>query len=151
MSIEGLEKLQKRLDELSGARLQERTQAAALAIGEGIRANLARYPGPVKYPIRWASRKQRFYVLRVLRADLGPYVRNSDPQSQRLGPSWTVEPAGRYGAVIGTRVTYAPFVQSAERQQPFHRETGWVTDRQAVDEYRQSGDGERQIGKVITS
>jgi len=127
--IEGLDALRAALLALADEDLYK---SAMWAIGEEIRSEVARYPGPPKYPLRWASRKQRFYVLRVLRKNLGPYVRRYDPMSQNLGQSWAVAEHGRTGVVVGTRATYAPYVQSAEHQQPFHADTGWVTDEQAV-------------------
>ena len=52
--------------------------------------------------------------------------------SQRLGASWTTEvsPDGRQGRV-GTKVTYAPYVQG-ERQTSYHEETGWQTAREVA-------------------
>jgi hypothetical protein len=122
---------------LIGLLSPETKRGALWAIGEEIRDHIARYPPPPRYPLRWASQKQKFYVLRILRKNLGKYVRRFDPMSQDLGGSWTVAwDANR--VVVGTRVTYAPYVQSAKHQQPFHRDTGWVTDEQVVKEVKAS-------------
>jgi hypothetical protein len=123
-------------------------KALTRGIAEDIRARMAKYPGPVKYPIKWASPAQRrayFAKRRAPRfeseADYGDaekakglplkYTRQSDDWSERLGPSWATENRG-LDAVVGTRVSYAPWVQSKERQQPMHAATGWITDEDAV-------------------
>ena len=105
-------------------------KAVTRSVAEAIREKIARYPGPVHYPIQWASRKQQAAYFAKRKGNL-PYVRQSDGWSERLGPSWTTENRD-LGAVVGTRVTYAPLVQSAEKQQPMHKATGWVTDEQAI-------------------
>ena len=116
-----------------------------------VHANIARYPGSVRYPIQWASEKQRrFYFAMRRKAGLSPqYVRGSDPMSQRLGASWTVARSGQLSWTIGTRVTYARFVQSADSQQLFHYNTGWKTDRQAAMEFVQSGKAQQIAGMAI--
>jgi hypothetical protein len=107
--------------------------AATRAIAEALKGYLAKYPGPVHKPIKWVSMRQRTaYIAQRRAAGLGPYVRNSDPFSQRLGPSWATQNRG-IDAVVGTRVTYAPWVQSDKQQQPMHAATGWVTDKQAIE------------------
>lgn len=127
VKIEGLNRIQQRL----GVPLKVVLQPAFLAAGHHLRSLIAQYPGPVKYPIRWKSAKQKRWYFANRRGAL-PYVRQTDPDSQRLGPSWAVSQDG-LRVVVGTRVTYAPFVQDADRQQPFHHDTGWVTDREAVE------------------
>lgn len=120
---------------------------AWLAVGEEVRNAIATYPGPVALPFRWASPAQRRAVM-AKRRELGPYVRGSDAMSQRLGPSWTVQPLGM-GAVVGTPATYGPYVQSAENQQPGHQATGWKTDEQAVREVEASGVIEEIVERTL--
>jgi hypothetical protein len=101
----------------------------------------------VRYPIQWASEKQRRWYFAHRAGDL-PYVRNSDADSQRLGPSWAVE-AQPFGVIVGTRATYAPYVQSAENQQPMHEATGWKTDEKAAEELIAGGAVPRIIETAI--
>lgn len=123
--------------------------AATRAIAEALKGYLAKYPGPVHKPIHWASFRQRTaYIAQRRAAGLGPYVRNSDPFSQRLGPSWATANRGQ-DAVVGTRVTYAPWVQSEAQQQPMHKATGWVTDKQAIDQAKQERVAERVWDQVV--
>lgn len=118
-------------------------------VAEELRDKIAKEPGPVSRPIRWASRKQKIWYIAARRAaGLGPYVRNSDPWSQRLGPSWATANRGQ-DAIVGTRVTYAPWVQSEESQQPMHKATGWVTDKQAIDQAKQERVAERVWDQVV--
>ena len=105
-------------------------KALTRGIAEDIRARMAKYPGKVKYPIQWASDAQRRAYF-AKRKGMGPYVRQSDSWSERLGPSWATENRG-LDAVVGNKATYAPWVQSKERQQPMHKNTGWVTDKDAI-------------------
>lgn len=134
--IEGLKRLERGLDALQSATLHQRLR---VAVGELVRAAIAQYPGPPKYPLRWASAKQRLWFLRAVRDGRVevPYRRQFSPGSQRLGPSWAVATQGRE-VFVGTRATYAPYVQSSERQQPFHADTGWKTDEQAAREVSES-------------
>jgi len=127
------------------------------AVGEKLVSYLAHYPGRVHYPIQWVSEAQRraYWATRrgvsddstfwAVKGGLGPYRRNTDPYSERLGPSWAVEQRDDLGAIVGTRVSYAPWVQSAEHQQPMHANTGWITDEQAVAKLQNSGAIERII------
>ena len=123
--------------------------AATRAIAEALKGFLAKYPGPVHKPIQWASPAQRTWYINARRqAGLGPYRRNSDPWSQRLGPSWATANRGM-DAVVGTRVTYAPWVQSDKQQQPMHKATGWVTDKQAIDKAKEERVAERVWDQVV--
>lgn len=123
--------------------------AATRAIAEALKGILAKYPGPVKRPIQWASRAQRtWYIAERRRQGLGPYRRNSDPWSQRLGASWATANRGQ-DAVVGTRVTYAPMVQSDKMQQPMHRNTGWITDKSAIQQAQRERVSERVWGQVV--
>ena len=122
------------LDQIRAKFAQEgwdgKIKALTRGVAEDIRERMARYPGPVKYPIAWTSPKQRRAYF-AKRKGMGPYVRQSDGWSERLGPSWTTENRG-LDAVVGTIVTYAPWVQSKDRQQTMHANTGWVTDELAI-------------------
>jgi hypothetical protein len=73
----------------------------------------------------------------------------TDPWSENLEGSWTTERKGSLGAIVGTRVSYAPWVQSAEKQQPMHGATGWVTDQRAVDEVVASGVIDRIFSNAV--
>lgn len=149
VGVEGLDRVLRALERLSGRDFQRYLQAGLRGVGEEIRDKLAVYPLPPKYPLRWASEKQAFYVKRILRKSLGPYIRRFDPMSQNLGQSWAVEVESPLRVIVGTTVTYAPYVQSAEYQQPFHADTGWVTDEQAVQKVRESGVIDEMISVAI--
>jgi len=135
--VEGLERLVRVIGRAC-TDLPRAIGAATFAIGEQIRGTIAVYPPMPKYPLRWASKRQRAAYF-ATRRGLGPYVRVSDPHSQQLGKSWATARHGSISAVVGTRATYAPYVQSAQQQQPFHADTGWVTDEQAVKRVSESG------------
>ena len=73
--------------------------------------------------------------------------------SERLGQSWTVRirrsSAGIEGSV-GTKVSYAPFVQSYRFQANIHRKR-WQTDQQVINDNRRAivDDFEREIRRVL--
>lgn len=109
------------LNKTNLARIAARLPAFYLGIGEAIKNKIQPYPGPVRRPIRWASERQRRYVLARVRPL--PYRRQTHPLSQRLATSWRVR-AERRGAVVVSRARYARHVVG-DRQQPMHRATGW--------------------------
>ena len=133
--IEGLDMVRR---EVSHDNFAKAVAAIRLGVANEVRAEIAAYPGEPKYPLSWKSKKQRRWFFMSVKAGFikVPYVRQLASTSQRLGPSWTVADEGR---TVGTRVTYAPYVQSHKYQQPFHKDTGWTTDKQAVEEVAGSG------------
>ena len=80
-----------------------------------------------------------------------PYKRLSDPMSQKLKHSWEVRKYGNASAIVGTRVTYAPKVQSERLQHPQHEATGWITDAEAVDKVDKSGIVGKHVRAEIAS
>jgi len=121
------------------------------AVGELVRSEMAVYPGKAHSPVIWASEKSRRYYFWLRRSrglDL-KYTRNSDPMSQRLGPSWTVAHLGQTDAVASTKATYGPFVQAAAFQTAQHAATGWITDEKGVANVKRSGDIERVAEQII--
>jgi len=121
------------------------------AVGELVRSEMAVYPGYSHSPVIWASEKSRRYYFWLRRSkglDI-KYSRNSDPMSQRLGPSWTLAHLGQTDAVASNKATYGPYVQSAADQLPQHKATGWITDKEAVSKVEDSGDVRRVAEKII--
>jgi len=53
------------------------------------------------------------------------------------------------GAIVGNTATYAPAVQHYKEQAWFHRRTGWVTDKQAVDKAIQTGAVDRIVQMAV--
>lgn len=145
IEVRGLEALEAKLS----IPLKVVLAPAWMAIGQQLKGLIAVYPGSVSYPIKWTNEKQRRWYF-AHRAGALPYVRNSDPTSQRLGASWAIE-SEEFGVVVGTRVTYAPYVQGAEGQQPMHAATGWKTDEQAALELVASGAIPRIIEAAIAA
>lgn len=120
----------------------ERALVATLtACARDYQGRIAKYPGRSHSPVIWQSEKQRRYYFAMRREQGLPakYTRGSDPGSQRLGASWTVERKGRLEWTVGTRVTYARFVQSRAAQQRQHSATGWKTVDRAAEEFVRSG------------
>lgn len=153
INIEGVDEVRRYL----GRSFNPAIQAMTLGVGEHVRDEIATYPGPVKKPIEWASERQRRYYFAMRNAAVKTYgmdfeyTRLSDHFSQRLRDSWTTDQLGLHDAVVTSRATYAYWVQSAEGQQPFHRNTGWITDVEAVDNVESSGAVEQVISDVLSA
>ncbi len=147
IDIEGIDGAVRLLDRSFAPAMQTIT----LAVGELVRDEIGTYPGPVVRPIEWASAKQRaFYFAKRREAGLNPgYTRISDPMSQRLKESWITDQIGAHDALVTSRATYAYWVQSAEGQQPFHKNTGWITDEVAVQNVEASGDIDDVVNGVL--
>lgn len=147
IEIHGLDALRRKL---GVERVNELVSTLTQGVAEDIRDRMARYPGEVSYPISWSSSRQRraYFAMRTSRGLPVVYTRNSDPMSQRLGPSWVSEKRG-IDALVGTRVTYAPWVQSADRQQPMHRATGWITDEQAIAATQRERSGDKIWQRIV--
>lgn len=55
-----------------------------------------------------------------------PYRRGTSPGSRQLSKSWQISVSTLQGE-LGTRVPYAPLVQSRPDQTRYHKATGWTT------------------------
>lgn len=132
---------------LQPARIVAILRASTFAVGSEVQGELQKSTPSAHSPVKWASeRSRRYYFAMRRKLGLPPrYTRNSDPQSQRLQRSWTVKHRGATDAVVGTRAKYARYVQSERYQTVQHRATGWVTDVQAVNNVKRSGDIERIV------
>ena len=135
VNIGGMDELRRAMGRLSGPLLNQAMQRAGEKLAETAKRILMSYPGPSHQPVKWASAKQRRWYFAMRRAQGLPmeYTRMSDPMSQDLQHSWQVAKLPN-GAMVGTRVGYASWVQAAESQSPQHKATGWGTDQQAIDE-----------------
>lgn len=141
----------KALDRLSAVEATRAIQAITFAAGELLRDVISPYPPPPKRPLAWSSPAQRAAYIAMRRAAGLPlrYTRLGDPMSQRLLQKWNVSPLDRHDAVLSNEATYAYWVQSAEGQQPFHKETGWITDVEAIERLIASGDVERAAAAIV--
>ena len=144
IKVEGLDRLQRHLNR----NLKPAFRRASLAIAEVIRDEIAKYPpatianSPSNPRGRWY---QRGYGPRWARRDGSVGGRKT---SEQLGQSWTTRQKDM-GAIVGTKVSYAPFVQAANQQASFHQGRGWVTDRQAVQDVIKQGVVKRIFTKAI--
>jgi hypothetical protein len=142
IEIKGLEEVVKRL----GTDLRPALKKAALAIGEQVRGKIAVYPtqpAPVN-PDRWY---QRGYGSKWRRKDGSVRGRAT---SEQLGQRWATRAKG-WGAVVGNPASYAPVVQSEEKQAAIHKRTGWVTDVQVAEEVAKSGAVERMVRDAVVA
>jgi len=89
------------------------------------------YPGPVVYPIEWASERQRaaFFATNGFGHGI-PYRRTGTLKSSWFSDTKRLDDAVE--AVVGNKADYARFV-IWDSQQPFHRNTGWTRFDLTVD------------------
>lgn len=160
--VQGMGEVRRMLAKLTGPQLKQAMRHATRKIGKDVENAMGQAPGPVSRPIKWASAKQRAWYFwarggkKVNGVATGPvlspeYVRMSDEWSQDIRHSWTGKPHGETGYIVGTRATYAPYVQSSEHQTEQHKATGWKTDEQAVKEVERSGVIKRVVEAEINS
>lgn len=148
IQIVGLDKIAGKLRDAEPRAWMEAAMQSAAGI---VKTYLAHYPTRRAIgPGDWQSEKQRRYYHAMRREQGLPakYTRNSDPMSQRLGPSWTtrVEARGLRG-IVGNRADYARWVQDEDRQQRMHTLTGWRTVQGAVRE--KSGDVREKLAAAL--
>jgi len=134
IDVSGIPKL---IDTLGDLRARKFMGAVLRQAAETVKADMAEYPPRnTNYPLQWASANQRkaYFAKRHAAGLPSRYTRQSDPMSQRLGPSWTTAVAlDGMSATVGNKVTYARFVQTRQLQSPMHKITGWPTAEDVVE------------------
>ena len=133
IEIKGIKSAQRALGTIAGgAYLKGVFRAGAVMMHHDI----ARYPESTaaNLPKSWSSDGpnswyQRGYGPKWVRKDGSVGGRKT---SQTLGRSWTTS-SGKTWAAVGTRASYARYVQGADTQARFHKARGWRTDRQTLD------------------
>ncbi len=125
-------KLFQRLDHASVMRVLRPPMEASLL---SLHNDLTDYPSPSTGKVRFKTAKQRKYFFWALSNGViqVPYVR-----SGKLGQSWNTrvtETGSGMRGEIGTNMSYARWVQSAESQARIHQ-GNWLTDEQAFGKRR---------------
>lgn len=97
---------------------------AVRGVGQRAVKALAQAPGPVKYPIRWKSERQRraFFATNGFGKGI-PYRRSGE-----LSAGWkyrVITDRDGGALTVFNDVSYTRFVQGDDAQ-PFHLNTGWV-------------------------
>lgn len=137
LKIEGIEELLKKLDNIAAMR---RVKASVKQAGVFLKGKVAEYPAVSRRPnprIKLDPKVRRGYFYHLKHGDIEvPYRRGSSPGSQKLGQSWNVRTRNSgWSAIIGTGVSYARLVQDSAKQASYHRQTGWITTKQAAQLY----------------
>ena len=137
LKIEGAEELLKKLDSIAAMR---RVKASVKQAGVFLKGKVANYPTVSRRPnprIRLDPKVRRGYFYHLKHGDIEvPYRRGSSPGSQKLGQSWNVRTRNSgWSAIIGTSASYARLVQDSAKQASYHRQTGWITTKQATQLY----------------
>jgi len=140
VTVTNMAELQRMLSKISGEGLKQAVQTAALKLAERAKPIMQRYPGPSHSPVLWSSPRQRAWWFATRRERGLPleYTRLTDPMSKQLKYSWEVAALSN-GAVLGTRMDGAEYVQSSKTQWGQHTATGWGTDEDAVKELERTG------------
>jgi len=141
VTFTNFDELQAALSHLQGAGLAIVVERAGQKVGEQFKERLMKRPAPNrKYPLAWASRRQRAWYHWFRRSQGLPlkYTRGSDPMSQNSLQAWAVGKI-QGGTIVGNRATYASWVQSDQYQTEMHRITGWPTDKSVDEELKRTG------------
>ena len=131
ITIEGHDALHAKLGQLEGLRSMK---GVLMTAGMMLKDYIAEYPAAteVNTPGGPGSRwYQRGYGPKWMRKDGAV---NGIESSQALGRRWTVVAKSDREVLVGNSASYAPYVQSAEKQAGFHKRRGWRTDEMAIKE-----------------
>ena len=131
--IEGMDKLLRKLDNVSSLRSAKRALKAGAIHIKGV---IAVYPpsdaanSPSNVDGRWYERGYGPRWRRKRDGTVGGYK-----TSETLGKKWTTqEKKGGLQQVIGNNVSYGGWVQSDEKQSKVMAGRGWITDEQAIEQ-----------------
>lgn len=119
-------------------RLEPAMQKAAEIKTAPLRAKLLeelqRQPGPPKYPLRWASERQRraFFATNGFGGGI-PYRRTGN-----MSRAWKVTAVFARGSGVIQAENPTPYVRYVQgiEQQPFHLDTGWPQSDALVVKYQ---------------
>ena len=142
--IIGDRELRRKLNKLTNPReLAPTIKAEAVEL----KGAISKYPGGNQHrPQPFKTEKQRRFFFWALRNDIieVPYRRGQSPGSEDHSQSWTVKGMkGGLQQVIGSDTSYGPLLQDADRQASYHKETGWKTTDEVIEEK------EEQVLKAI--
>jgi hypothetical protein len=136
IQLRGYSELELKLGKITALRW---ASAGILAAATHLKGKIARYPAVSRRPQPFVSDKQRrgfFAKLRSGEIEV-PYIRGSSPGSERLGQSWAVKTRNQgLTAVIGNDASYGRLVQDQSEQVRYHRDTGWQTVQDVVEQER---------------
>ncbi len=134
VDLSGIDEL---IDTLGALEARKYLRAVMRQAAEVVKGDMATYPPRnTNYPLQWPSERSRraYFAIRRSRGLPNRYTRQSDPMSQRLGPSWTTRVAiDGMSATVGNKATYARLVQTREGQTQMHKTTGWPTAEDVAD------------------
>jgi hypothetical protein len=139
--VEGLDKLAKKLDSIGDLKFLKAIMRAA---GETIKKHIAKYP-----PASSANSPQGPGTSYYVRGQGTHYERVGGGESvyktsETLGRSWTTAVKDNGLTVeVGTKVSYARYVQDRDKQTWFHEARGWTTAQTVIEE-----DGEKITKQV---
>ena len=126
--IEGLEPILRKLDNLEDLK----------KIRPALKAGAVHVMGAIKpYPPESIANKPSNPTGRWYKRGYGTRTATGRgyPTSERLKAGWAVKSRDRgFTQVVGNDTSYGPFVQSAEKQAKIHKQRGWKTDQQVVEE-----------------
>jgi phage gpG-like protein len=150
LKIKNLDKLMMAL-RLMPAELTTGTKAMFKGIAEHLRGKIAVYPSDTQANrppgVNGYSWYERGFGTRTVTG-------RAYPTSENLGKSWTTQVRGfgdNMTAFVGTRASYAPYVQDAERQAQKLGDYGWGTVQEALRASEQwiKDFGENCINRII--
>lgn len=124
IELKGIEKIKRHLNfgPVFSAGLKE--------AGLFVKSYISTYPRQRRGPQPFKTPKQRRFFFWAVRHKViqVPYFRGLNPKSKKLGQSWTLKMRNNdREAVIGSNVSYGPWVQDEKKQSKYHKKSGWPT------------------------
>ncbi len=148
MEITGIEKLNGKLKRLVNLQAYRH---GLQAVAEHVKGQVASYPRVSRRPQPFKSDRQRRGFFAKLKAGLiqVPYRRGISPNSERLDAKWFISMLSDLRASIINSASYAGLVHDRTKQARYHRETGWKTAQDVVEDPATLSQIERILQKVV--
>jgi len=136
IKIEGIEKITRRFSKL--AAFQQWASAPMEQTTALIQDKIAKYPrkSPGAFSRLATPGQRRAYWAKVRSGEINHREGMGYQRSGTLGRKWTskiTKTADGVRGEVGNNAAHAQFVQSQQRQQPFHTASGWTTETQAIE------------------
>jgi hypothetical protein len=136
IKIDGLDAVNAKLRKL--AAFQQWASAPMEQTTALIQDKIAKYPrkSPGAFSRLATPGQRRAYWAKVRSGEINHREGMGYQRSGTLGRKWTskiTKTADGVRGEVGNNAAHAQFVQSQQRQQPFHAASGWTTETQAIE------------------
>lgn len=109
--------------------------AALFVGGNKLKSIMAEYPPVNRRPQPFKTAKSRRYFFWALKQGIiqVPYVRGRSPGSEDMKHRWIVRQTGE-GVEVANNASYVHMVHDVNEQVQYHKEGGWRTDKDVMEQ-----------------